>query len=88
MSVIIYSKSNCPFCTKAKQFLTQKGVSFTEHVLGTNVTKEDIQAKVNSLGVNTQVKTVPQIFYTNKSGKTIHIGGYTELLTQQQILGT
>lgn len=88
MSVEIYTKPNCPWCVKAKDFLRQKNIPYAEHVLGTNAKKEDIQAKIHSLGLTTEVKTVPQIFYTNKNNQTIHIGGYTDLISKQNILGT
>jgi len=31
MKVEIYSKSNCPFCEKAKAWFNQHGYTFTEH---------------------------------------------------------
>lgn len=29
-NVVVYSSNTCPYCTLAKDFLTEKGVEFTE----------------------------------------------------------
>ncbi|MDF2435390.1 MAG: glutaredoxin 3 [Mucilaginibacter sp.] len=88
MNVEIYTKPACPYCSKAKWLLDQKNIPYKEYDLGAGFTKEDIQQKIKSLGLNTEIRTVPQIFYTDKSGKTIHVGGYTDLVAKQSILGT
>ena len=31
---VVYSKTTCPWCIKAKELLAQKGVQVEEHVLG------------------------------------------------------
>lgn len=69
MRVEVYSKDGCPYCTKAKELLKKRGLAFTEHKVGGDVTKEMIQERVGS-----PIRTVPQIFIDDK-----HIGGYTEL---------
>jgi len=33
MEVTIYTKSNCPFCEKAKAWFTQHGIGYTQVVL-------------------------------------------------------
>lgn len=70
MRVEVYSKDGCPFCTKAKELLKSRGLAFTEHKVGGEITKELIQERAG-----TPVRTVPQIFIDDK-----HIGGYTELV--------
>lgn len=78
----IYGKEEgkCPFCDKAKELLSSKGFHY-EYILvdGKNVTKETLQDKVDSLGVDTKVSTVPQIFLIFPSGNVRYIGGFTEL---------
>ena len=70
--ITIYSKSYCPYCTKAKQFLKNKGVSDAIHDI--DVTNDEaLQAElVNKSGGR---RTVPQIFI----GDT-HIGGYDDMI--------
>lgn len=88
MSAEIYSKTSCPYCIRAKVLLSQKNIPYQEHILSGSITKADIEKKLKSLGINTEVKTVPQIFYTDKNNKVHYIGGYTELQANQAILGT
>lgn len=74
----IYTKNGCGWCEQAKQLLQSKGYSFTEHRVGVNTTKDQIQARVNSLGLDVQIRTVPQIFLIEQTGDT-YIGGYEDL---------
>lgn len=78
-SVEIYSKDSCPFCVKAKQFLSQHDIPYDEYLVGSGVTRNDIQSRVDAMeGVNVEIRTVPQIFA--QVGSDWHyVGGYTEL---------
>jgi glutaredoxin 3 len=52
MSVTIYSTSTCPYCVKVKQYLKDKGVSFTEYNVGENREKaEEMIKKSGQMGV-------------------------------------
>lgn len=75
MKVVIWSKNNCNFCTKAKELLTTNNITYEEYVLGENATKEELLKLVPN------ARTVPQIFIDNA-----HIGGYTELAEFVKIL--
>lgn len=88
MSVEIYTKPSCGYCLQAKALLNRSNVQFKEYNLGTDATKEDIQRRVNALGYTHEIRTVPQIFYTDKNGQTHYIGGYTDLVAKQQLLNT
>lgn len=89
MKCEIYTKPNCPWCTRAKALLEQHKIPYTEYQVGVGqVTKESIQAQVNSMGIQAVIKTVPQVFYTDAMGKTTYIGGFTDLQAKQAILGT
>lgn len=68
-NVKIYLTENCPYCIRAKKFLVQKKVAFTEIDL-TNK-PEELQALKNKTGW----QTVPQIFINEKL-----IGGYTDMM--------
>jgi glutaredoxin 3 len=65
----IYSKSNCPFCDRAKMLLTQKGVTFEE-------IRVDLIHEAKEFIVNAGHRTVPQIY---KDGKVFVEGGYQGL---------
>jgi glutaredoxin 3 len=68
--VIIYTKSTCPFCTKAKALLAQKNVQFTEiDITGNDDLRLQMIEKANGR------HTVPQIFINNE-----HIGGCDDLI--------
>lgn len=69
MSVVVWSKENCPFCVKAKDLLSKMGFTFEERVIGDQWTKEEL------ILVAPDAKSVPQIFIDG-----IHVGGYTNLL--------
>ena len=69
MIVKIYSKPNCPYCTRAKTLLKNKGIDYEELVLGVNFNREFL------LELFPEAKTFPQISIDGKG-----IGGYEELV--------
>ena len=69
MQVVIYSKSNCPFCEKAKAWFTQHGESFTEIKL------DDEEQRLAFYQKLPNARSVPQIFIDDK-----HIGTYNDLM--------
>ncbi len=67
--IIIYTKSYCPYCVKAKQLLKNKNVDFTEIDITNNQSLiEELLLKSSGL------KTVPQIFIDD-----FHVGGCDDL---------
>ena len=68
-NVEIYSKSNCVFCDKAKNYFSQNDISFVEH----NVEIADVFDTLMSRNPN--ARTMPQIFIND-----VLIGGYTDLI--------
>lgn len=67
-SVRVYSKSNCPYCVRAKALLTKKGVSFEE----IDVERDD--GLRTWLVEATGQRTVPQIFVGDRS-----LGGFSDV---------
>jgi glutaredoxin 3 len=66
--VVIYSSDYCPYCMRAKQLLSRKGVAFTElNVDG----KPDVRAEMTRKAGRT---SVPQIWIG-----TTHVGGCDDL---------
>jgi glutaredoxin 3 len=66
---VIYVTETCPYCIKAKKFLTEKQISFK--VIDLTEKPEEL-AKLKS---ETGWQTVPQIFFKGK-----FIGGYTDMV--------
>tara|TARA_R110002126_G_scaffold173969_3_gene322558 strand:- start:16242 stop:16493 length:252 start_codon:yes stop_codon:yes gene_type:complete len=67
-NIIIYSTPYCPYCVRAKDLLTRKGLGFTEILIDEDDQKrEEMIAKTNRM-------TVPQIFIGEQ-----HVGGYDDL---------
>jgi glutaredoxin len=65
----IYSKPDCGYCKAAKDLLELNDVQYTEHSIGTDLTREEFIEKFPL------VKTVPAILVDGN-----YIGGYNELL--------
>jgi glutaredoxin 3 len=66
--VLIYSTGYCPYCTRAKQLLESKGVSYTE------IRVDDHPEKRDEMTVRSNQRTVPQIFIDGQG-----IGGCDDL---------
>jgi len=70
MEIVIYSKQNCTFCTKAKNLVKKLGLEYTEKKM------EDFESTEAMLeDIGKQVRTMPQIKIDNKL-----IGGYNQLV--------
>jgi glutaredoxin 3 len=68
-SVVIYTKSTCPYCHAAKDLLNQKGAAFDEiSVDGDRAAQANMAARAGGRS------TVPQIFIGEK-----HVGGCDDL---------
>lgn len=72
--ITVYSKNNCPFCVKAKNLLTIKGVDFEEVKIDENPAARDFV-----LGEGH--RSVPQIY---ANGKLLVEGGFQGLEKQNQ----
>jgi len=72
--ITVYTTDNCPYCLRAKQMLSERGIPYEEIKIGW-----DDDAEWEALYKKSELKTVPQIF----SGDTL-IGGYTELSALDQ----
>lgn len=67
--ITIYSIDNCPYCDRAKELLTARGLSYREIKLDRN----DHEAR-QSLLERSGMKTFPQIFHGDNL-----IGGFSDL---------
>jgi glutaredoxin 3 len=67
--VEIYTWRTCPFCIRAKNLLTRKGVEFTEYnVDGDEAARDKMAQRANGR------RSVPQIFINDR-----HIGGCDDI---------
>jgi glutaredoxin 3 len=69
--VTLYTTISCGFCRRAKEFLQERGVPYTEiDVTGDDAAREKLVEKARGM------RTVPQIFIGEH-----HIGGYTDMMS-------
>lgn len=74
MHLVIFGRSGCPFCTRAKRLaedLTEKVEGFTFKYI--DIHKENISQEDLEKTIGKPAPTVPQIFLDKE-----YIGGYTD----------
>ncbi len=67
--VVIYSTRICPYCVRAKNFFTKKGIEYTEFMIDSDITL------MREMMEKSGRKSVPQIFIGE-----YHIGGFDDLI--------
>ncbi|HEY4714139.1 MAG TPA: glutaredoxin 3 [Aquirhabdus sp.] len=72
--VTIYSTPACPYCVRAKQLLTRKGVAYHE----IDLSREPAEVRMELIA-RTKQRTVPQIFI-----KDVFVGGFDQLYALEQ----
>ncbi len=72
--ITMYSTQSCPYCVRAKQFLTAKGVTFEE----IRVDQDPIKFE-EMLAVSGGRRSVPQIVINGQG-----IGGYDDMVKLDQ----
>jgi glutaredoxin 3 len=51
-NVVVYSTPGCPYCKMVKEYLSQKGLTFTEHDLSKDINKaREMVEKTGQMGV-------------------------------------
>jgi glutaredoxin len=70
MRAIVWSKTSCSFCTKAKALLDEHNISYEERVIGSGWTKDELLQEIPN------ARTVPQILLDG-----VYVGGYTDLVS-------
>ena len=71
--VEIYTKFGCPYCSRAKLLLEEKGVTFEEYDLSQAGKREEMMQRANGR------HTVPQIFIGAH-----HVGGCDDLIALER----
>jgi|TARA_B100000768_G_C11281243_1_gene378747 thioredoxin reductase (NADPH) len=72
MKIVIYSKNNCQFCTKAKQLVSKLGLEYEEKSLEKDFGSDPVKL-IEDIGK--QVRTMPQVKIDDKL-----VGGYNQLI--------
>lgn len=82
MQAVIYTKDNCPYCTRAKALFTKQGISYEEKLLPRSAKDDRVLAENQSwttreelLEAAPNAKTVPQIWLDGE-----YIGGHDDLV--------
>ena len=70
MKIVIYSKNNCVYCTKAKNLVKNLGLDYTEKMMESF---ESVDKMLEDIGK--QVRQMPQIKIDGEL-----IGGYNQLV--------
>lgn len=78
MQAIIYGKTGCIECEKAKMLCQMKGIDFSYQVIGVDLGLQDLLQKIP---MNTP-RSLPQIFFKEEDGTETYIGDYNALRTR------
>ena len=79
-NVVIYTKQNCPWCDRAKDWFTSHNISYKSYEVGRDLTGDELKA----MAPPGEITTVPQIFIEG-----VRIGGYSDLIaTENEVLNT
>jgi glutaredoxin 3 len=80
MQAEIYTKTNCPYCVRAKNLLTEKGIEYREFIISPGFNEQSVLSNQQYVTRDAllerapNAKTVPQIWLEGN-----YVGGYTEL---------
>lgn len=73
MDVVIYTKTTCPYCVRAKKWFEIHNIAFKE------INLENAELLAQFKDKFPDAKTVPQILINDE-----RIGGYTDLIAREQ----
>lgn len=76
MEIVIYTKSGCPYCTKAKNWFKKQGIDYSLRIINNDVKRQRFYDDCGN-GVN----TMPQIFVDD-----VRIGGWKDLLNNAEYI--
>jgi len=76
MKAIIWSKTTCPYCDKAKQLMLDNNIAYEERVLGEEWSAETLFEQCDREGI-ARPRSAPQIWLDDN-----YIGGYDQLAAQ------
>ena len=77
MKIEVHSKTSCPFCVKAKEYLKTNEILFDEIVHDDTVDRNNMY---DAFGLKDGERTVPQIVVDG-----VRLGGYTALVNSDLV---
>lgn len=78
--LIMITKSDCPYCDKAKEYLAIHGIPFDARTMDSRPEREKLYDK---LGLTGNKRSVPQIFLVDTiDDRSVRVGGYAEMVHQ------
>ena len=75
--IILYTRSDCSYCTLAKQMLQQKNINYVEKQIGKDVTREEVLQLVETQQIN---NTLPIAYLKDPKTSQMMYVNYTGLL--------
>lgn len=82
MHAVIYTKDNCPYCTRAKALMHTRGIAYDEKIIAVNgrdmrelKENQEWTTRDQLLEIAPAAKTVPQIWLDDE-----YVGGYDQLV--------
>lgn len=78
LSVTIHTKTGCPNCERAKEWLADHQIPFTAVLHDDDAERA---ALYESFGLEGKSRTVPQVVLTDEDGESWRLGGYDTLTT-------
>lgn len=80
MELRVYSKTGCPWCERAVEWLVERKIPFDKILLDDDSVRNRLYDK---MGLTGGERTVPQIVVTCQGEEWVRIGGYQELVTSR-----
>jgi glutaredoxin 3 len=82
MIIEINSKTDCPYCQLAKDYLRHNEVPYVERLFDDDAHRKMLYDQIGLVG---DQRTVPQIFLVEQNGQRTRIGGYTDLIKSDTV---
>lgn len=77
---IIYGKSSCSYCRKAKELMDSRGIKYEDRAIGLRYTADDVRKHCTKLKPGVEISTIPQIIFVGDDGSESYIGGHSDLV--------
>jgi glutaredoxin len=74
--LLLHTKTDCPWCSSAKEWLADRNIPFTVIVHDDDAER---QAFYDGLGLERSARTVPQVLLF-EDGEQYRVGGFKELI--------
>jgi glutaredoxin len=80
MELRMYSKTGCPWCERAVEWMNERDIPFDKILLDDDAVRARLY---DEMGLTGSERTVPQIVVTFLGDEWVRIGGYQDLITSR-----